>query len=716
MFSIQEIQDKLRDAINNLTDSTVKLLNDYRQEVEILNSVATLNSNTFLMCTNILQVYKSLVNRDLPNEHDVSRVSLERESGIFSYKQAISDFENGSYGGALKHITDAINEFSKTSSTKKFLGELKQNKSLLAEFYFLKGQILFSQGKFSDSVSELKKSLENNSANAMCCNLIAFIYIQELGDCNAARKYLLNSIDINGTQLFANFYLAKLDNNYLKMDEIVSELPEIYQTKKSADDHSVVSGFVDVTPPISLPYILLERLEKKISKEQDSVAIARAINEFNGYVSKLPSGLKKKCSITLFEIQVKAFMRMSELKKTANEFDLFDQEFCSEYGLKLYSSKQFFFEYSADFIDSTFYKIFPKGINSDFLYGEKYIERVAQFIAQHAKFGKLMGDDNKIVDLRKITKKMQQANNEEKIKLNKELVEKCKDKDVIKIFIENKFLGKGCTPWFEVMNMPQKPASLFYLLCEEHNVNLFVYTKNKDGLIPQNELCQITENTEFKSIHIVYHKDSGQFTLLQQLTSPSRLYRRIALDACADLIRRDNMNFVAWEILSKRGYIQLPKIAETLSKEGKLKSTSPIMGYLKQYCEKFEDNANLKEEKEIVKSLFENLPMEIPRITLKQILEAELKGREEEFYNKLTDDQRNQLNEWKQLDLDNRPLERSEEIRKWIRSVLANTAEKPPLKHYGLFAPAKEDNSFWPKVRIIIAALALGSALYKILR
>jgi hypothetical protein len=139
----------------------------------------------------------------------------------------------------------------------------------------------------------------------------------------------------------------------------------------------------------------------------------------------------------------------------------------------------------------------------------------------------------------------------------------------IAYFLATYVEGKGWKPWFRAISADGNVLSLLVLACQEQGVNLSTYMKDADvekhikcisTLIPENPSVN-AKTKQQKSMHVIYDTEQNEYTLLHELSTPSRLYRWMALNACWELLGDEPDNRYALEELGSRTAAALPIMA-----------------------------------------------------------------------------------------------------------------------------------------------------------
>ena len=606
----REVFINVRDWTNESTPDIIKqrTLLDW---VHIASLAGTLTS----WVNNAAHTYKNFNTLD---DNGLRRLHQERDSAAVNYSEANKKLQEGSLGAALRRIDVALDEFSKTMRLRaNNVEELASAKIVYADMLRFKGITLFYLDRFDEAIISLRQSLELIPEQPIVVNILAFIAIYHPTKKNltAAKRYVVESLELNSTQIFANFYHAMLNDDYDLMQQTIDGLVKISQLREVTPKnqweqikelHNLEATSLDVF----VLYITVEWINVCTKRHDDLRTLSEIANCCGMILQKYDSAILKKCAGMFLESRFNALMKIAKAKSTSSHFSEYDYAWQKSYGLLCVDPKEdkpekkrYFFKQNVTWLDHATTKLFPSGADPQCLKADAMREKVGAIIAEWAKSGWLSFDTN--THIKKIcsyVKELKHKPDDEETKTA--IKELCKRKeDVIDCFVATCVVEKGWRPWFRVAKKingngaVESISSLLHIICETQGINLSVYSlDNENNIKRENDFSQtaaaVRKNAKRRDqpfeLQVLLNENSDEFSVLHELNTTSRMYRLIALADCWSLLEKDPNNSFAWNILSNRGLAIIPVWAqEELLGLRKKSSSALIYSQLKTAITKY---------------------------------------------------------------------------------------------------------------------------------
>lgn len=549
-----------------------------------------------MIAINGMTLYKQINN--LMSDKIFHEITTRRESAVSSYKLAQKCIEDACYQKALHHLEKALEEYS---AHKQYKDTIK-DEALRADMYFYKAICHFFLEKNNSSIECLQKSISYEKSNILAFNFLAFIYMncKDVASLDKAKRYLEESIKWESKQIFANYYVAKLNNNFESMKEAVDELINAFDVEdniSNAQQHGneFKRNLEATTLAFFLPFLITDWLTVLAENVTDVEMLCRIANFCAELIAKtqkkIQSTILNKVSIVVHESRIKALNKIAAIKKESSKFEHFDDDLLQVYSLSSSDGKRFV-DYPTQWLDYSITKFFSHGFDLKYI-KENFSDQVTNMIAEWAKLSWLAQDtDHRIkkicglvkeinrsrIDLANLENKRQVlkiAANDNGITAKKakgirlsldtseaSLLESCSKEDVIDYFLDRYFNEKGWNHWFKIAAIRDENKeilslqSLLHLAAKYHKIDLKIYTKKDKTLIASTQ-SQVSELNE-GAIHLLLNETKAEFSLLQEVNTPYKLYRTLAILSCRDLLEVDSKNELAQQILNKRLVASIP--------------------------------------------------------------------------------------------------------------------------------------------------------------
>lgn len=352
-------------------------------------------------------------------------------------------------------------------------------------------------------------------------------------------------------------------------------------------------------------FAYLKDLEVRIN---DAISPDEIIKRLNTYIEAVNQSIedekseemKSRLHILQQEACIMAFTKLAVLRKGADEFNDYEKEQLAKLSfINTDNSKRHFFEYDADHIDRTVSRKFKLGTRWSYLLGTQ-VEGTSKQSTFWSLFGMgkvsannmidpyhadmtftLLGwakagllDNSKHPKLKSLAEKMQQWELEHPEGLYNEMMTMALDKKNILDFVTEYVLNEGWAPWFKLVNIDRKVdgetknemRALISIACREQGMNLVIYNKDENGeLTPAHQLNDGSE--EEPCLRVLLNTDENKLVILDEISTPSHLYRRLAVRIGADVLQEDPLNTCALNVAGDKGLAFLPQLANRMAKQ-----------------------------------------------------------------------------------------------------------------------------------------------------
>lgn len=318
--------------------------------------------------------------------------------------------------------------------------------------------------------------------------------------------------------------------------------------------------------------------------------------------------LKVKLHTLQQEACIKAFTKLATLRKGATEFNDFELEQLSKLPYIPGANGDVpHFAFPAERIDRSMTKHFEYGNQWLYLLGRElpdtsskglfswllgrggkspeerlldpYRKDLAYLLLGWAKAGLL--DDSKDPVLKSLAENMKLWLAEKPEGVFNEMVAIALNKKNILNFLTEYVMDKGWAPWFKVVSWEYREFdqqvindfSLIALACKEQNINLHAYTKHEDEILPVAEQKNDHDsyNPNNPVLKVMLDHSTNQFIILDPITTPSHLYRRLAVYISWEVLQKDPLNVCALEVAGCKGMAYLPEFAANMAKQDVVK-------------------------------------------------------------------------------------------------------------------------------------------------
>lgn len=500
------------------------------------------------------------------DEGALQQISREHESAVNSYREAQRLAREGSTPAAIALLDNAIREFSFTAPRTRNYQALNSQNLFFANLHFFKAILLFTQKKYAAAIESAKIALTFNKEQPLACNLLAFIHLYHMRDENAARECLVESLNLNPTQVFANFYLAHLDKDAIKSNEAFALLQKTFELKESkhpeiADKIPEVLNLTATTLPDFIPYLAIEWLGRHTEIENDRRELARIATIFNIVIANCQTLALEHCRALLLEKRINVLAKIARLSGSA--FEDFDMAWRNAHGKPFHhgDKKLYFFQYGAAEIDHYFLKLMALGgTDAQHLLSPSLRADFVRYVIAWGKLGRFSGINHSgIHQLNKLIKKLNKK--EDKKALEEKILSLCNSPVILEFFLEEYLSGKGWEPWFKILRVTDEQGveaghSLIQPLCRDRHVPINYFQLNAEGKLV-NEAFQ-----DKKGFLNLCAADNNEFSILQPLDSPGGVYQLLAKQDCMALLTIDPDNAVAQHFLSLWRLGSFPASAE----------------------------------------------------------------------------------------------------------------------------------------------------------
>lgn len=310
--------------------------------------------------------------------------------------------------------------------------------------------------------------------------------------------------------------------------------------------------------------------------------------------------IKSRLHILQQEAGIMAFTKLAELRKGEDEFNEFEKEQLAKLSfINTDNGKRHFFEYDANHIDRTVSRRFELGTRWNYLLGTQ-----VEDTSNQSTFWSLLGmgkvssnnmidpyhadmtftllgwvkagllDNSKHAELKSLAEKMQRWEREQPEGLYNEIMSMARDKKNILDFVTEYVMNEGWAPWFKLVNIERRVDekiinemhALISIACKEQGINLVIYNKDENGeLAPAHQLNDDKE--EGTCLRVLLDTAENKLVILDEITSPSHLYRRLAVRICWDVLQEDSLNTCALKVAGDKGLACLPQLANKIANQ-----------------------------------------------------------------------------------------------------------------------------------------------------
>jgi hypothetical protein len=522
--------------------------------------IGALSNYSLLSLVSVHELYRGLTAAAPRDDSAVRAVLQQRESAVASYKKATEEFNCGSYGAALNRMESALAEFVDAPLKKYNLAESKIDIALKAEMFQFYGIVLFH---YSQDHTFIIRALENlqrasrlDASLVLTHNMMAFIQFYYLNDKDCARMHLLDSIKLNGLQLFARYYLARLDHDESAMHRVITELMHLCESQ--SDQSAEWRNMQASTLLFMVPFMLTDCLAYCSLHLKDSRSLANLVDVCATVLSKQPSDILKLCSITILEARINASQRMAKLKRNATIFESYEQDKLSANCLSYNNgSINYFLTVPANQLYKSVLGRLGDHLDLEFLTTEPYVERMGMIIRDWAAHGWLSDDDNpEIQRISALNKQTKHLKDEPRESAQHDIYRLCTIDSVIRHFI-SRYLTFN---WVNICKITSTTPhlSVLGLLCENAGIRLSMYAIDQTGmLIPANN--HIEQGAQpHEVMHVLSDIRTNQLYCLEEITAPSMIYSRLAMRDCWLLLELDEKHPTAREMLLRKGALNVP--------------------------------------------------------------------------------------------------------------------------------------------------------------
>ncbi len=566
-----EFKNQLREWFK---DATVKMqpMTQHLKQLELNQwaQIASIASGSSASAVSALEIFARLYPKSSTDDL-TRRIVNERESAANSYKQANQAMLAGSLGLALKQIKRALNEFTATSFAHS-QREVWADKQLQAEMLLLKGVIQFSLKKLKSAILTLNAVLQIDENNLLAHNLLAHIYLHETFNVKAAKKHLAHSRTLASQQIFANYYLAKFNQDEAQMQKMMDQLVAVFSQSAEPQEGSTHSeawlNLQSTTVPSLIIVILIDWLAYATSHVNEATTLATIAN-MGSILSQQPLEIMAHYSEAFLEVRLKALDKLASLKSVAAEFESTDLEWRESYGLLEEESDAYYLEFPSNTIGRSVLSKF-ESFNWDSLTLPAQQKAMSEVVAGWALYGWLSGDET-LKAINQQVRAMKHLKGQTRDLAYQTLLSACASEDVIKHFLTSFiFTQRRWENIFKATLHHDSLHSVFHVMCSLSNIELLAHAKENNTL----KYCQAFSNNVSEDsylgvgemrinpktqahevLHVSYHPEQNSLFILEALNTPSRVYSRIALQDAWSLHKRFPNNFLAWEYLARKGAI-----------------------------------------------------------------------------------------------------------------------------------------------------------------
>ncbi len=533
----------------------------------------------------IVPLWSQFRERNIPSPAELTLINSEYDSAMALYEEALHDLKTESYGSAIVKIDSALMELDKTASQRNMVQGLEVHKVLQARLRYLRAESLYYQGELRAAERELLKVVKLDRGHVSSRNLLAHLYTFHFNKPVIAGELLEASLSLNATQLFARFYQALASNDDKKIDEIAKEIIAIYQHQLAHENDAPatqrLAQLQASTPAVNImiPVMLLQWLERKVESSENQKDILKMLSVFTATLQSQIFANQQQLQVMIKEARIKAYLKIASLRKVDANFNDLDLKDLEAFSLRTLSGDRWrhFFEYEAAHIDRHVTKLFTEGNRSAYLLDQEYRYPMRKIIIGWAKAGWMNADSNPLVQVLrdKLLLAKQDISGSD---LQREIDELAASDELITHFLKQYVDGKGWEPWFRVVTDSDSGdvSALIGLACKRQNVNMHIYAKAKDDKSVIHEAEKFVSGEQ--GMHLLYDVEHNQLQILDEIKSPSRLYRWIALQSCWDLLKQDPANAVAINLAGDKGLAVLPEMArQFLASDNLPRSTATTM-------------------------------------------------------------------------------------------------------------------------------------------
>lgn len=539
--------------------------------------IASIANSSSATIVSSLEIVSRLVGKSGVDEMLMRRIANERESAVNSYKQANQALLAGSHGLALMHIDNAMAEFNATPLTGT-QREVWADLQLKSEMLVLKAMIHLSLNKPQAAINALKVVLSIDANALLAHNLLAHLYIHTENNSDSAKLHLKKSLSLASHQIFANYYLAKLNGSEAKMRDAMDKLVNVFSQKASlGEDVSHNSAWLSLqatTIPCMILSLLTDWLSYSVSHVNDPRALA-CIANMGTVLSEQPIDVLSASSERILEVRLLALNRLAKLKLFAAECESYDLEWRQSYALVEpgeSNESSYFMEFSSKTITKSVTRLFDS-VDLNLLKSKEFQCKMAAVIAGWAVHGWL-SQDSSMQDILQCVRVLKHLTGQAREKQHQALLALCSNTKIITHFVESYILLPN--PWENIYKATQhgeKLHSVLHILCAHLNVNLHAYTK-KEGVLTLSEsysemhdesvllggAARISKKTaDIEKLPVCYNSEMNSLSILMPINTPGRVYSRIALQDAWSLHAKNPNNQVALEYLQRKGAVNLLK-------------------------------------------------------------------------------------------------------------------------------------------------------------
>lgn len=572
-----------RTVVNSLGESVAKSMGEMSKLDWLIT--AGLVYSALKIGGAVVPLWNRFRERNIPSEADLTLINSEYDSALAMYEAAVEDVKVQAYGAAFNKISAALKELNHTSGKRNQIQSLEIHKVLHAKLRYLLAEVNYYQGEFQSAERELLRVITLDQSHVLSHNLLAHLYIYHFHKPEHAKFYLKKSLELNPTQSFAKFYLAKLKNDAKQIDASAEEIIDIYQQQLQHGENSLATqrlAELQASTPalrVMIPFILLNWLQRKMAYADDQQSILNILNVFTATLNSQVFTNQQHVQIMLKEARVKAYMKIASLKKLQADFNDADQLERHALGLRLPANDgdRFFYQYDVSHLDRRVTKLFPHNIRTGYLLNPEHRLFMSQLIVGWAQEGWFIGDENPLIKAL-VENLLLFKHNENNAELNDEIHNLAASDQLVAHFIKQYIDGKGWAPWFKAVKgvAPNSIFTLISLACQHQGVSMHIYGKDAvdSKAIHETEALVVNE----RGLHVLYNPAESTLSILDELTSPSRVYRWIAIKANWELLHEDPTNERALELAGMKGFTALPDICrESLANESLPKSATAAM-------------------------------------------------------------------------------------------------------------------------------------------
>lgn len=536
--------------------------------------IAAISNGSSASMVSVLEIVHRLIGKAAgADEALIRRITNERESAVNSYKQANQALLAGSFGLALTHINNAVDEFTSTPLTGS-QKEVLADQQLKAEMYLLKAMIQLYLNKPKAAINALHVVVGIDNNMILAHNLLAHIYINVKNTSANAIHHLEKSISLASHQIFANYYLGKLNHDESKMRMAMDQLVNVFAQKErvgNGENHgSAWLNLQATTIPSMVLTVLTDWLDYSARQVNDPRTLATIAN-MGSILSEQPTEATVAHAERILEVRLLALSKLARLKAYAAEFESFDLEWRQSYGVALHGDggvDRYFMAFPSYAVGSTVTRLFDK-LDLSCLKNASMNEALSRVIAGWAMHGWLSLEETK--EIHQAVKKMKHLSGHHREQAYNALLELCSTPEIISYFLDSYILVKN--NWeniYKATRHDDKLYSVLHILCELSDINLCVYTKQNDALVLSLEDSKMTDEEtmlgstrinpktkQTEALHVCYQPEESAFMTLESLDAPSRVYSRIALQDAWSLHRKNPNNATALGYLKRKGAANL---------------------------------------------------------------------------------------------------------------------------------------------------------------